>query len=130
MRRSAKFILTISLVAAASLVFAWELRFQGQVRAPMALAVAAARSSIAVDRYLGTPLTASTIARGHCACNSSGGTADFTFEIQGPRDRGTLIEWAQADNGKWGICSLDFKPADNSKAITLVDEAQTHCERE
>jgi hypothetical protein len=97
MRRSAKLILAAFLAASISLVFAWELRFQSQVRAPKALAMAAARGSNEVNRLLGTPLRANRIAKGRCICNALGGTADVTFRIQGPRGWGTLEEWAQAD---------------------------------
>jgi hypothetical protein len=130
MRLLIKGILAGLLVVVASLVSAREFRFQRQVRVPMALAVGVVRGSAVVSRSLGAPLKASRIARGRCICDASGGTADLTFEVRGPQGRGTLTEWAQADRGQWSICSLQFKPADDSKTITLVDELLTHCERE
>ena len=117
-------------VAAVCLTIAWELRFQERIRPPMSLAIAAARRSTEVNRRLGTPVKASLLARGHFIGDRSNGTADFTFELQGPLGRGTLAEWAQEGNGRWKVCGLDLKTSDNPKSITLVDEATTRCERE
>jgi hypothetical protein len=123
-------MLAAFLVAMVSLIFAWELRFQRRVEAPMSLALTATRRSTEINRLLGAPLRASRIAKGRCVCDGLNGTADLTFQNQGPLSRGTIIEWAQEDTGRWKVCGLEFKMSDNSKAITLVDETFTHCERE
>jgi hypothetical protein len=50
MRRSAKWMLAAFLVAMVSLIFAWELRFQRRVEAPMSLALTATRRSTEINK--------------------------------------------------------------------------------
>jgi hypothetical protein len=72
------------------------------------------------------------------------GNADLRIPLHGPRGRGTLMEWAQREGGRWHVCSLVFHPygghpygghsdgghADTGTDLMLVDAAKTHCEAE
>jgi Cytochrome oxidase complex assembly protein 1 len=117
-------------IATICLILAWELRFQKRIRAPLSMAITAAHRSTEVNQLTGAPMKAGLLANGHFVGDDLNGTADFTFQIRGPLGRGSLIEWAQEGSGRWNICSLRFRLSDNSKVITLVDDAYTHCERE
>jgi hypothetical protein len=129
MKRTAVVAFMIGLLLLV-LTGAWILRFEGQSRAPVALAAQTARSSARMKQLLGEPMRVSRIAKGRILSNRGDGNADLTVQIRGPIGSGKLDEWAQEENGKWHICGLEFEASGGSASVTLVDESLTHCERE
>jgi hypothetical protein len=130
MRPSSKFKLATSVVVVMFLILAWELRFQQRIRAPMSMAIAAARRSTEVDRMIGSPLRASPVAKGRFLGDGLNGNADFVFHVRGPHCEGVLAVWAQEETRAWSICGLVFRQSGDSKDVDVIDEGSTHCERE
>ena len=104
-------------------------RFERHLRPPITLAWTVARNSPKIRDIIGEPRYP-TLARGNLVSKGGDGNADLTIRLYGSRGRGTLMEWAQEDKGKWHICSLQFQPRDGSASISLVADTSTHCERE
>ncbi|MGA3346894.1 MAG: cytochrome c oxidase assembly factor Coa1 family protein [Terracidiphilus sp.] len=129
-KRAVLFSLTAGAVLLLVLTGVWILRFERQARAPVALAVRNARSSVKIRQLLGEPLRIGRLVKGTIFSNGGGGNADLAIRIHGPLGEGILDEWAQEDSGKWHICSLAFQSSDGSINIPLVDDSSTHCERE
>jgi hypothetical protein len=124
-------ILTVSAVGLIVLLGClWFLSLSIRAQAPARLAASRARSSAEVRQVIGQPLNTGRFVKGYLISKGGNGNADLTIPIYGPLGRGTLLEWAQEDEGKWHICSLVFRSSDASTTTQLVSDASTHCERE
>lgn len=133
MKRSKNVIpkgLAVGLALLLSVAGTWIVRFERRAREPVRLATSVARRSAEVRHLIGEPIHVGRWAKGNLVANHGEGTADLTISIHGPLGRGTLLEWAQEDAGKWRLCSLLFRSNDVSTGTTLVSDASTHCDRE
>jgi len=104
-------------------------RSTGQKRAIADPAIYMAQASPQVAAQTGLPIEPGWPVRGHVLERGGDGNADLEIRLQGSRAAGTLNEWAQRSQGKWRICSLEFRSGDHPP-LQLVDPAQTHCEPE
>ena len=94
------------------------------------LAVRTASDSDVVAKAVGKPFRVGRFVTGNINTDAGSGNADLNIRISGPRGKGTLLEWAQENRGKWEICSLLYRPADGSADITIISDENTRCERE
>jgi hypothetical protein len=92
----------------------WLLSLPIRAQAPVRLAASKARGSAQVTQLIGQPLNTARFVRGHLVSKNSNGNADLTIPIHGPLEHGTLVKWAQEDQGNWHICSLVFQASDAS----------------
>jgi hypothetical protein len=116
-------VLALILIAA---IFAY---LHQAFRAPAAVAFATARRSYEFQRSIGEPSHIKLMTTGRILETGGNGNADLVIPVSGPRGRGKLLEWAQESDGKWHICSLDLQLRD-AAPITIVNDLNTHCERE
>lgn len=108
----------------------WTLSFERRIQEPVRLAAHTARSSAEVRDVIGEPVSVVRFTKGSLSAKGCNGNADLTIQVYGPRGRGTLLEWAQEDAGKWHLCSLLFRSTDTSVSTSLVSDTSTHCDRE
>ena len=104
--------------------------FHRTTRRPVAAALIVARKSPDFQRAIGEPFHVRFMSTGTVLEKDGNGNADLTIPVSGPRGKGRLFEWAQEANGKWHLCSLSFQQDNSPKGVTLVNDANTLCERE
>jgi hypothetical protein len=129
-RRAVQVFLVLGVFLLIVIVGFWNFRFERRIRAPIALAARTAHGSSEVRHVLGSPTRVGRFAKGNLNSGDGNGNADLAIPVYGPLGRGTLLEWAQEDAGKWSICSLVFRSSDGLTSIPLVEDSSTHCERE
>lgn len=99
--------------------------FDAVLAEPRQMGATVAQSSPALANELGEPLHFS---RFPAAKLHAGGNANMTISVSGPKGSGTLIEWAQENQGRWRICSLVFHPDDaRARNVDLVDRDVASC---
>lgn len=104
-------------------------RGSGQRRAIADAAIYQAQGSAQLIGMIGLPIEPGWPVRGRVLTRNGNSNADLRVPLSGPRGKGTLLEWAQQDAGKWHICSLQFHSSTGVE-LTLVDPAGSHCEAE
>ena len=104
-------------------------RSTGLKRAVADPAIYVAQTSPQVAVTIGLPMQPGWPIRGTVLTNKTGGNADLIIPLNGGHGRGTLVEWAQKNAGRWQVCSLLFR-ADTGASVMLVNPANTHCAAE
>jgi len=82
--------------------------------------LAAVRASTEVQTALGTPIESGTFVGGNISTTPSGGHADITYDVSGPRGSGSVHAIADKVNGEWTFRSLDVQPASGGERIVLI----------
>jgi hypothetical protein len=119
------------LAMALSIAAIWIVSFEKRTKEPIRLAASVAQGSAEVRNLVGEPMKVGRWTKGNVVTRNGDGNADLTIPVYGPLGRGVLVEWAQEGGGRWHLCSLLFRSANNvSTSITLVSDASTHCDRE
>ena len=103
--------------------------FFEQSRGPVRIALGMAAMSEVVSASLGSSHLRERFVTGRVISGRDSGNADLTIYVAGPKGHGTLLAWEQNGFSGWNICSLRFRDQMNRETV-LVDDSQTHCERE
>ena len=72
-----------------------------------------------VIEALGSPVETGWWISGHVNVENRRGTADFTFPVHGPKDRGTVHAVAAKENDRWDYSELTVTPS-NGPPIDLL----------
>lgn len=111
-------------------ILTWLFRFQEQVAIPTKMAEKIATASSDIEEQIGKPIRRGRFVTGHSSSDGENGTVDVSILLIGTIGSGQLSEWAQEHDGHWEICSLIFRQQNAAEPTVLVDDTQTHCERE
>ena len=126
---SRRFVGLLVLVVVLVLASVYYRNFFEQSRRPVRIALGMAGTSEAVSASLGSSHLRERFVTGRMISGRDSGNADLTIYVAGPKGHGTLLAWEQNGFAGWNICSLVFRDQIN-REIVLVDDSQTHCERE
>ena len=108
------YLLLIALVAA-SMFFAFTALKNSDV---YALAVARLEANPDAVAQLGAPIRTG-IPMGHFQISGPSGKADFSFSVEGQKNRGTVYVDATRDMGTWKINRMELELEDSGKRINL-----------
>jgi hypothetical protein len=86
-------------------------------------AVAAVQGDAQVQTLLGTPLEPSWWVAGEIDESTSGGTANFTFSITGPKGTGWVESKAQKGSSGWVTTALTVRDDASGQTIDVVPAA-------
>ena len=83
-------------------------------------ALTAARSDVAVEMALGTPIEEGLFVMGNINISGSSGQADLAIPISGPRDKGTIYAVAEKSAGRWTFSTLVVEIKTSGEKIDLM----------
>ena len=110
-------IFGIAVFACALIVFIFSMLRNAEAAK---LALAQAESSPAVTQRIGSPLKEGWIVSGNVQVVNSGGHAELSIPVTGPRGSGTLYVEAKKQAGLWKLTLLEFAPKDSTERTRLV----------
>ena len=120
---------TVALFPLLAVCALFVFRDSGEKRAVAEQAVYAAQTSPAVEAEIGVPMQPGWPIRGTVVTRKGEGHAELRIPLNGSRGKGVLLEWAQQDQKRWRLCSLEFR-SDSGNRLTLMAPASTHCTAE
>ena len=87
---------------------------------PAAMALDKAQHSPVVLERLGTPIRRGSFVSGNINTTGSGGHADLSFPISGPKGAGTVYVVANRENGTWSLETLAASFSGSDDRVVLL----------
>jgi hypothetical protein len=91
---------------------------------PYKHAVAAAQANGEVKTLLGEPISEGMLPSGNINLDGSGGRADLSIPISGPKGSATIHVAGTKESGRWNYSRLEVVPSGNGKPIDLRPQAE------